>query len=394
MKNIMKSKNLFILLILTPLLALPQSGKDFSIKGRLDGLQNNEQVKLEISGQGGVRQEVGMTVVKNGEFYFEGNVPDGPRYFFIYLRYFPQDKLWEKSIPVLIDSGDHLIIQGVYDRKLPTNLLPYITIEGGETASAWQRTVSAYLLFRLSIDNIDRDLQQIKDSIGYDRKLVEGYIKSKEEIYAGFLTGLNHKFDAFNRSLPLFLYFNRNYVNHASLVTNVYQRLNDHDKKSFYGKLLKEDSSLAVGQSFPLFTLSTPEGQLLKLEEVIKKSKLTIVHFWSTQSQDVEKMQQELIHYNDVYHSKGLNIVGVYMDKYGEQWKDDLKEKHLPWYQVSDLKGKEGIVETTYHSWYASDNKGQATTNILIDKNGKILAWNVSGIELQYYLDKFLSGDE
>lgn len=384
----------FVLSLLAHLSLVAQTQKGFSITGRLDGLGNGEQVKLEILDSIGDRSELASVTVKNGAFHFEGKVPNGPRYFFISLRYFPKDRLWEKSIPLFIDEGDQLQIRGTYDRKLPTNILPYVSIEGSETASAWQRTVSAYLLFRLSVDNINRSLQQIKDSIGYDRKLVEGYIRSREEIFAGFSTSLNHKFDAFNRSLPLFLYFTRGFFKRAGLITSVYQRLNEHDRNSLYGRLLRDDSLLAVGQKFPPFTLPTPDGKMLKLYEVIPDSKLTIVHFWGNQSVEVEKMQQELVHYFNQYHSKGLNIVGVYADKYGEQWKDLLAQKQLPWVQVSDLKGKEGIVEKVYHTWYSVDNKSQATTNVLIDKTGKILGWNISGIELQYYLDKSFNQQE
>jgi peroxiredoxin len=166
----------------------------------------------------------------------------------------------------------------------------------------------------------------------------------------------------------------------------VYDSLSDHLKNSFPGKLLKEKILLSVGQPFPLFTLPGLDGKQLALKDVIAKSKLTIVQFYASNSVEVDHYQAELQHAYQVYHAKGLNIVGVCSDTSIRKWK--IAAADLPWQQVSDLKGEEGVVGKVYHEYGFHGTPQPNTTNVLIDANGKIVSWDANGAELLYYLWK------
>ncbi len=60
----------------------------------------------------------------------------------------------------------------------------------------------------------------------------------------------------------------------------------------------------------------------------------------------------------------------------------------LPWYQVSDLKGPKGIVNNIYHEYGNPDYPN--TTNVLLDEKGKIVAYDKTGVELQWYIARAL----
>ncbi len=181
---------------------------------------------------------------------------------------------------------------------------------------------------------------------------------------------------------------------HASYWMDIYKSLDERKQNSFLGKWLHEVAILSVGQPFPHFTLSTPEGKNLSLKEVVGNGKATVVHFWSANSND-KSNQDELRAMYKKYHDKGLNVVGLFHDdSYGQrdaytktdltqQWKDLLKKEEFPWYNVADLRGAESIVDKVYR-----EGGNNNTTNVILDAEGKIVAWNARGAALQYYLWK------
>ncbi len=71
-------------------------------------------------------------------------------------------------------------------------------------------------------------------------------------------------------------------------------------------------------------------------------------------------------------------MIGFSSDKYAELWKEAIQRYQLPWYHVSDLKGKDGVVDKVYHE-YGTDKYIRNTTNYLLDSTGKIIAYDPSG---------------
>jgi hypothetical protein len=61
-----------------------------------------------------------------------------------------------------------------------------------------------------------------------------------------------------------------------------------------------------------------------------------------------------------------------------------LKSEQHPWYDVINAGGK--LVEQLYNEYGGFRN--ERITNVLLDADGKIVAWDVKGPELQWYLWK------
>ncbi len=101
----------------------------------------------------------------------------------------------------------------------------------------------------------------------------------------------------------------------------VYDKLSDHLKNSYYGKLLKEHLVLAQGQTFSEFTLPTPDGKTCSLRDILPKGKLTLVQFWASNSYNVGHFQEELLALYKKYNEKGLNVIGVSADTSVNKWK-------------------------------------------------------------------------
>ena len=83
------------------------------------------------------------------------------------------------------------------------------------------------------------------------------------------------------------------------------------------------------------------------------------------------------------FKGKNLEILGVSLDLKKDAWVDAIAKDNLPWKQVSDLNGWENEVSRMF-------NIRSVPANILIDKEGKIIALNLRGEELEKKLSEVL----
>jgi len=75
-------------------------------------------------------------------------------------------------------------------------------------------------------------------------------------------------------------------------------------------------------------------------------------------------------------HSKGLNIVGVSLDKDAAAWKQAIAKDGLVWTQVSNLKHWEEPIAKQY-------NVEGIPATFILDANGKVVAQDLRGPELK-----------
>ncbi len=75
-------------------------------------------------------------------------------------------------------------------------------------------------------------------------------------------------------------------------------------------------------------------------------------------------------------HSKGLNIIGVSLDKDLNKWKEAIAKDNITWTQISNLKEWQEPIARQYQV-------EQIPTTFILDKNGKIVAKDLMGEELK-----------
>jgi peroxiredoxin len=82
-----------------------------------------------------------------------------------------------------------------------------------------------------------------------------------------------------------------------------------------------------------------------------------------------------------IYKSKGLNILGISLDVDKAAWQAAINQDKLTWNHASDLKRFDGPTEELYHI--------QAIpANFMIDPQGIIIAKNITGSDLEEFLNK------
>ncbi len=84
------------------------------------------------------------------------------------------------------------------------------------------------------------------------------------------------------------------------------------------------------------------------------------------------------------FHSKGLNIVGVSLDRDAAKWKEAIAKDKLIWTQVSHLKFWDEPIVAQY-------GVQEIPSTFILDASGKVVAQNLRGAELRAKILELLS---
>jgi peroxiredoxin len=87
--------------------------------------------------------------------------------------------------------------------------------------------------------------------------------------------------------------------------------------------------------------------------------------------------------YNDL-HSKGLNIIGVSLDKDAAKWKEAIAKDNLTWNHVSNLKFWDEPIAAQY-------GVQAIPATFILDASGKIVARDLRGAELRAKIIELLA---
>jgi alkyl hydroperoxide reductase subunit AhpC len=83
------------------------------------------------------------------------------------------------------------------------------------------------------------------------------------------------------------------------------------------------------------------------------------------------------------FKDKGFTILGVSYDTKKDRWIKAIADDHLAWNQVSDLQGWKNATSDEY-------GIKAIPSNVLVDKNGVIIAKNIFGEKLVSKLKEVL----
>ncbi len=138
----------------------------------------------------------------------------------------------------------------------------------------------------------------------------------------------------------------------------------------------QKSGKTANGTSFIDVIIPSIDGGELKLSDIVKQNKLTLVDCWASWCGPCRAEMPHVVELYAKYHEKGLEIVGISFDEEEEAWKEAVKEMNMTWPQGSELQSWDNVMTQLY-------NVTSIPYTILIDQNGTIVAQQLRGHELE-----------
>jgi peroxiredoxin len=166
-----------------------------------------------------------------------------------------------------------------------------------------------------------------------------------------------------------------------------YDKLTTASKNSPQGKELRNRikglGAAKVGDMAPAFTVPDTAGKDVSLASY--KGKYLLIDFWATWCIPCMAEMPNLVKAYSTYKEKNFEILGVSLDRPDSKalWLKVIKRDNLSWPQVSDLKWWNSMPALLY-------NISSVPANFLLDPQGKIIATNLRGEELQKKLAEIL----
>ena len=139
---------------------------------------------------------------------------------------------------------------------------------------------------------------------------------------------------------------------------------------------------VSVGQQAPLFELPTPDNNIIKLADF--KGKYVLLDFWASWCAPCREENPNIVKQFNTFKNKGFTVLGVSLDKNKKAWEKAIADDNLTWSHVSELKEWDGKVSLAYRV-------ESIPSSFILDPQGKIIAKNLNGIELEKFLHKILS---
>lgn len=172
-------------------------------------------------------------------------------------------------------------------------------------------------------------------------------------------------------------------------VESLYASLSPRYKDTKSGKsiatIIEARKITAIGKTAPDFSQPDTLGNTVKLSSL--RGKYVLVDFWASWCGPCRADNPNLVKTFNKYKDKGFTVLGVSLDQPGkkEAWLAAIHKDGLTWTQVSDLKFWDNEAAVLY-------GIKAIPSNLLLDKEGKIIAKDLHGEGLSKKLSELLGG--
>lgn len=149
-----------------------------------------------------------------------------------------------------------------------------------------------------------------------------------------------------------------------------------------YKQLIAQNKSLPkIGGIAPDITMADTSGKAFSLSML--RGKYVLVDFWASWCGPCREENPNVVNAYQEFKNKNFTVLGVSLDKQKAEWTKAVEEDHLTWYHISDLKYWSSAAVAPY-------GIEGIPYNVLLDPQGKIIAMNLRGNDLQIKLSELI----
>ena len=159
------------------------------------------------------------------------------------------------------------------------------------------------------------------------------------------------------------------------LTTSCKQKAKTAEAASESKPTMEQAAEESSNNQYTDIALPGVQGQTVKVSDYVGKNKLVLIDFWASWCGPCIRELPHVVKAYDLYHAKGLEIVGVSLDKDKASWLAAIEQTGQKWPQMSDLKGWDCAGAQIY-------GIQSIPANVLIDEHGKIIARDLRGEDL------------
>jgi peroxiredoxin len=334
----------------------------FNITGNIQGLTDGEVKITTVQGE----QVIAKGAAKNGAFTLNGSVEEPGLYWLTLGKEQPQYIFLENAAIKI--TGKKAEIKS-------------LQIEGSTSHNDFLQFRKIFDPLFANLSAITLQLQQTPD-------------EKKEAVmqqYRDAIANLNENVGKFVAARPssfvsVFLLTVTRQVNEdISELQKRFDALSPSLKASASGKELEAYISYAkvgaIGSDAIEFTQNDTNGNPVSLSQF--KGKYVLVDFWASWCKPCRMENPNVVKTFNRFKDKNFTVLGVSLDQQKDPWLKAIDADKLTWTHVSDLQFWNNQVAQLYHVQ-------SIPQNFLIDPNGKIVAKDLRGEDLEKKLCELL----
>lgn len=145
----------------------------------------------------------------------------------------------------------------------------------------------------------------------------------------------------------------------------------------------KKDGKKALAEDFKDAKLVTLQGEEVSLSDYVGKHKYVLVDFWASWCGPCMREMPNVKAAYEKYKSRGLEIVGISLDKDKAAWEAAVKRVGITWPQMTDMGANGSNAASLYGVQYIPHI-------VVFDKKGNIVAKNLHGEGLMNKLEELM----
>ena len=351
---------------------------EFLITGTAEGIENGKKVFIETQTETGFIAK-DTAVIENGKFELKG-ITEEIDLGFVRI----EDE--NINLPLILEEGKITV-------NIKTDTIQNSTIGGTNNNEKFQSfndesKVIARKKGKFEKANIDRITAAKKaNDTATVNQIMKEYSTFQEDLNKVSMNFIKKNPDAYLSVLLL-----ENFLMRQNLpideIKGYFNKLDKNLLKTKSAKNIKKimdemagATKVEVGSKAPDFAAKNPEGKTISLKESL--GKVTIIDFWASWCGPCRAENPNVVALYKEFHAKGLNIIGVSLDKDVAKWKEAIAKDGLVWSQISNLKFWDEPIAKQY-------NVESIPATFILDASGTVVAKDLRGTELKAKITELL----